>query len=158
MDTGKLLGIAIREQSRAPMSELTTALVTTESGCQNDFRGKPGQRQVTILSREAWDAACAEIGESLDWTTRRANLLVEGFDLKHSQGATVTIGELVLLVTGETDPCGRMVEAHPKLKDALTPVWRGGALCRVISDGQISVGDSVTFLPKEDSATGSGGR
>ena len=158
MVTGKLLKIAIRQQSRAPMTELPTALVTTDFGCQNDFRGKPGQRQVTILSREAWEAACAEIGESLDWKTRRANLLVEGFDLKDSRGATVRIGELVLLVTGETDPCGRMVEAHPKLKAALTPGWRGGALCQVIRDGQISVGDSVTFLPKEDSAMGSDDR
>jgi MOSC domain-containing protein YiiM len=48
-------------------------------------------------------------------------------------------------VTGETDPCPRMDDAAPGLKDAMIPDWRGGVTCRVIESGHLSVGNAVTF-------------
>ena len=46
----------------------------------------------------------------------------------------------------ECDPCSRMEELQPGLRAALTPDWRGGVLGRVIADGEIAVGDSVTIV------------
>jgi len=46
-------------------------------------------------------------------------------------------------VTCECDPCSRMEELAPGLKAALMPDWRGGVLGRVISDGDIVIGDEV---------------
>lgn len=142
----KLLGIAVRTASRAPMRTLTRARVSLERGVEDDLRGRPGERQVTVLAREAWDRACAELGAELDWTTRRANLLVEGLDLEQSRGRRIAIGTLVLEVSGETDPCQRMDEQRDGLRAALTPEWRGGASCRVLSPGEISVGDAAGFV------------
>ena len=75
---GRLAGIARRERKRAPMETLQSAEVSVESGVANDSRGKPGKRQVTLLSAADWQAACSEIGSDAPWTTRRSNLLIEG--------------------------------------------------------------------------------
>ena len=57
------------------------------------------------------------------------------------------IGDLVLEITGETDPCSRMDEARQGLRLALTPEWRGGVCCRVVTGGDIAVGDAVRLEP-----------
>ena len=96
-----------------------------------------------MLASEDWLAACDELGKSLPWTTRRANLQIEGIDLFETSGATLQIGDVVLKVTGETDPCQRMEQAAKGLFRALMPRWRGGVCCRVIQGGTIRIGDSV---------------
>ena len=142
---GRLLGIAARDASRAPMRESVAAEVSVESGVDRDFRGKPGKRQVTVVSREAWKAACAELGVDLPWTLRRGNLLVEGVDLERTAGRRLRIGPVLLEVTGETDPCQLMDAQHDGLRQALVPHWRGGASCRVVEGGRIAHGDPVRW-------------
>ncbi len=142
---GRLQGIATRSASRAPMAVLDTARVTIEAGVESDSRGRPGERQVTVLAREAWDVACGELGVELAWTLRRANLLVEGLSLALSAGRRIRIGSLVLEVTGETEPCRNMDRQHPGLRAVLQPDWRGGATCRVIEAGRVTVGDEAVL-------------
>ncbi len=144
----ELTGIAIRPKARAPMETLDTCLVTPERGLTGDARGRPGKRQVTVLTEEAWQQACAQLGQNLPWTIRRANLLVRGIDLgPHRVGSLLRVGELLLRITGETDPCHRMDEAAPGLKDALAPHWRGGVCCQVIRGGAIAIGDPLRLEP-----------
>ncbi len=144
-DQGKLLGIALRSHSRAPMDEVDIAAITKEHGVTNDSRGKPGRRQVTVLAVEDWDAACEVLGRELPWICRRANLLVKGIALKESTGSTIVLGDVMLMVTGETEPCSRMDETEQGLRMALAPAWRGGVCCRVIRSGTISNGMPVTI-------------
>jgi len=143
--TGKVLGIARRAKSRAPMELIEAATVSLEAGVEGDSRGKPDARQVTVLTREAWDAACAELGKAPPWTTRRANILIEGLRVEGKLGRIIHIGDLQLEITGETDPCPRMEEQVTGLRQALTPDWRGGVTCRVHSTGRIAVGDAVSL-------------
>ena len=117
--------------------------VSVACGVEGDFRGKPGRRQVTVLAREAWEAACADVGRELGWTTRRANLLVEGVELTGTAGQQLRIGALVLVVTEECDPCRNMDRAFPGLRKALGPDWRGGVCCRVEHEALVTVGDEV---------------
>ncbi len=140
---GKLLGIARKSKSHAPMEEIQTADLTPETGLEGDYRGKLRRRQVSVLSREAWEETCKEHGKDLAWTTRRANILIEGLDLKETRGARLRIGDAILEVHCETDPCSRMDDASPGLRQALEPNWRGGVCCRVIKAGKISVGDNA---------------
>lgn len=140
---GKLLNIATRDASRTPMQQSDTATVTIEAGIDGDYRGTIAHRQITVLCREAWEIACRELNAYVDWTARRANLLVEGVDLHQTAGQQLHIGEVVLEITGETTPCPRMDGAHQGLQDALGPDWRAGATCKVLTGGQISVGNTV---------------
>ncbi len=141
--TGRVVAIARRERSRAPMEEISAAAVTAEAGVDGDYRGNPDDRQVTVLTRESWQAACNELGKDIPWTTRRANILIEGMRVEGMLGQTIRIGDLALKITGETDPCSRMEEQVAGLRQALSPDWRGGVTCRVENSGQIAVGDTV---------------
>ena len=139
---GHLLGIARAARKRAPMAETGEVEVSVDLGVAGDARGaKPG-RQVTVLFREGWESACRDLGVTLPWVARRANLLVEGVAIPR-EGGRLTIGELVLEVTDETKPCQVMEAAHRGLRRALTPEWRGGVTCRVVKGGMIRVGDRV---------------
>ena len=140
---GTLLGLAIKESKGGPMVLLQKGVIKTNSGLNKDARGKPGKRQITILTEEAWNACCQELGKSLPWTLRRANLLVSGLDLRNTSGKQIHINNIVLEITGETTPCQVMDKGHEGLQKALTPHWRGGVICKVIQGGELSIGDEM---------------
>ena len=123
--------------------------ITPGQGVTGDFRGvaKPNgrvtKRQVSLLRREDWAAAEAELGLQLPWTHRRANLLVEGLDLPQVAGTVLAIGDVRLRVSGECDPCRRMDEQQDGLWPALVPGWRGGYLTTVIAGGRVRLGDHM---------------
>lgn len=143
----QLLDIATRTASRAPMQTHEEAQITTASGLQHDYRGKPGKRQVTLLSQTQWQEACSQLGAELAWTVRRANLLISDLEFgPELVGQKLQIGQTILQISAETEPCFRMDEQHQGLTQALTPHWRGGACCRVLQSGRVKKGDTVTLL------------
>jgi MOSC domain-containing protein YiiM len=148
MSIGRLVGIARRGERRAPMQEIAEGRISLEAGLAGDFKGaKFPLRQITVLAREAWEAAAADIGDpGLRWTVRRANLLVEGVELPRAKGAILRVGAVQLEVTAQTYPCIRMEEARVGLLKALAMDWRGGVTCRVLSAGQVGLGDAVEVL------------
>lgn len=135
------------------MQTLDRVAVDRLEGVHGDFRGaaRPGRiprRQVSLIERESWAAAMADLGRSgeelVPWYERRANLLVEGLCLPRQPGMVIAVGaSLRIQVTCECEPCSRMEEIAPGLKSALLPDWRGGVLGKVIADGEITVGDQV---------------
>ena len=139
-----LIGIAIKPQGETVMRELDSATISCEAGVQGDSRGKPGPRQVTLLSLADWQAACGELGIERHWMERRANLLVDALPLEQSTGQQIQVGDAVLEITGETDPCHRMESLHPGLFKALAKGWRGGVTCRVLSGGEVRPGVEVS--------------
>ena len=143
---GRLIGIARREKKRAPMETLDSAEISTDTGVADDFRGKPGKRQVTLLSADAWRQACADLGKDVIWTTRRSNLFVEDLELPRAAGHVIAIGAVRLRTTVEVDPCSRMDEQVAGLKAALQPEWRGGVACEVLEGGFVAVGDAVELI------------
>ncbi|MEP9401137.1 MOSC domain-containing protein [Sphingomonas silueang] len=149
MAGGILKGIARHAFSRGPIELVSSVRVTREGGLDGDFRGslKPGRnkRQVSLMEVGDWAQAMTLIGHDLPWWERRANLLVEGFDLPQTVGARVRVGAVLLEITKECDPCSRMETIAEGLRAALTPDWRGGALAQVIEGGEIAVGDTITL-------------
>jgi MOSC domain-containing protein YiiM len=108
-------------------------------------RGK--KRQVTLLDADAWADATREAGSDAPPVRRRANLVLRGVPLAaDSIGRRLRIGDVVLLVRGETTPCHRMDDIHPGLRDAMKPAFRGGVFCSIETGGTLSVGDSVSVL------------
>ena len=140
----RLLGIAIKPHGGEAMRLLPGAELGVDFGVQGDSRGKPGPRQVTLMSLTAWREACAELGdEQLPWVARRANLLVDALPLAESHGRRIRLGDALLEVTGETDPCSHMEGLRGGLFKALARDWRGGVTCRVIEGGSLELGMAV---------------
>lgn len=144
-----LAGIARHAQARGPIEVLQRVGVSIDEGVEGSGRGKvpagkPGKRQISLIEQESWDAALGELGLDLPWHVRRANLLVTGLRLPREAGAIIAIGEsLRLMITCECDPCSRMDEIAPGLREALVPDWRGGVLARVMTGGEIALGDAI---------------
>lgn len=153
MTSGRLLGIARHDRPRGPMEMLDRVAVNSIEGVHGDFRGaarpgKPPRRQISLIEAESWALAMAELGREgeglVPWYERRANLLVEGLRLPREPGKIIAIGaSLRIETTRECDPCSRMEEVAPGLKAVLIPDWRGGVLGKVITDGEIAVGDEI---------------
>jgi len=139
---GELIGIAVKAHSKGIVTVMETAVCHPDSGIEGDYHSR-GARQVTILFKADWEAACAELGVDLPWTTRRANLYVDGMTLPDQKGTHLHIGDAIFEVTGETKPCHIMEAAQAGLRDALTPEWRGGVTCRIVQGGLIQQGDVV---------------
>jgi len=144
--SGRLQAIYVKRFKRGPMDPRDAAILIAGQGLLGNAN-KGGRRQVILLEEEAWAAAVAEIGVDLDPATRRANLLLSGVRLEGTRGRTLRIGPTLLRIWTECTPCYQMDQAHPGLKEALRPRWRGGACAQVIEGGEIRVGDEVAFLP-----------
>jgi MOSC domain-containing protein YiiM len=137
---GKLESIWIKRAKGGPMDAVAQAHAVKDRGLVGNA-DQGGRRQVTVIAREAMEAAGVELGCVVDPRFRRANLMVSGLDLRESRGRVLRIGGLRLEVRGETRPCELMDRALPGLRKALQPEWRGGVYGVVVADGAIRVGD-----------------
>ncbi len=152
--SGRVVAIWLKRAHRGVMDRVERAALSAAAGVV-DSVDRSRRRQVTIIAREAWARCMEELEATVDPSARRANVMVEGIELAESRGRVLAIGEVRLLVGGETRPCERMDEAHPGLRAALGAEWRGGVFAQVISDGTIEVGDRVWWAASGDAgATG----
>jgi MOSC domain-containing protein YiiM len=147
---GRLIGIAIKRKPREPMELLERVEISLERGLEGDVRGAIPDHQVTIVFKDGWEAACADLGREVHWTARRANLFVDGVSVPKSVGAKVRLGRVLLEVTDETQPCMVMEMQAKGLRAALLPEWRGGVTCRVLESGTVKTGERVEIIPAKD--------
>ena len=152
--TGRLAAIATKSKPREPMQELLRAKVFLQAGIEGDFRGGAPGRQITIVFAEDWHAAVANIHPDAPWTLRRANLLLEGIVNPQASGGILAVGPVLLLVTGETAPCRVMERQLAGLREALKPDWRGGITAQVMSEGEVAVGDPVSWVVSQRTVGG----
>lgn len=140
---GTVEAIYLRPAARLPVRSVVEANVVAGRGIEGDHAGG-GRRQITILSREAWEDACRAFGREVDPAVRRANVLVSGIDLGATIGSALRLGDVVVDVTGETRPCELMDDdGRVGLCAALRPERRGGVCGSVREGGVLRVGDVV---------------
>ncbi len=138
---GRVAGIYLYPASRC--EPVARDEVRAEPGGLVGDRARTPQRQVTILTTDGWAAATAEAGATAPPSARRANLVVSGIALPHAIGTRLRVGEAVIEILGETEPCRRMEEVSPGLRAALKPDRRAGVFGAILSGGLIRVGDPV---------------
>lgn len=144
---GRIIGIATRKKTKAQMDEHENVVISFENGVGQDSRGKKqGKRQVTIMTKENWHSTCIELGQEIPWTTRRANILIEGLDLKDKTGQKLRIGTALVEITGELEPCNRMDKQFEGLTQILEKDWRGGVTCKLLEEGEVHLNDKVELL------------
>jgi MOSC domain-containing protein YiiM len=140
---GELTAIGYRKIKSGPLFEVHKVKVTKAEGVMLGLPRRASNRQITVLCEEQWQQACKALNIVLPWTARRANLLISGiqFSAQHI-GKVIHIGQLQLLITGETEPCFKMDLVHPGLYDALNN-FKAGITCKVLNDAEIQIGDSI---------------
>src|SRR6478736_4212582 len=105
MTTCKLLGIAIPQQAKGPMENVASIEAVAGEGLRGDrygagigaaqFKGrrKP-ENEVTLIAREAIEAANSEFNYTIDHLDTRRNLLTAGVPLNELVGKAFRIGEV----------------------------------------------------------------
>ena len=127
--------------SRVPVGPCNPSKQTRlikDFGLENDRHARAGsQRQVLLIDEETLQSMNLEIGEV------KENLTTRGIALGNlTRGHVLQIGvEVRLQITRPCEPCSRMDEIRPGLRRRLS--GRRGMLARVLSGGEISVGDSI---------------
>lgn len=141
---GTLAAIWVKRAHRGPMDPVGEATLVAGQGIVgNADQGR--RRQVTIIEEEIWGDLMKETAGDLDPSARRANLMVRALPLRDSRGRILQIGSCRIRILGETKPCERMEEAHPGLRAAMYPDWRGGAFGEILEGGTIRPGDTATL-------------
>jgi MOSC domain-containing protein YiiM len=141
---GRVEQIFIKRMKRGPMDATDRATLVAGRGIKGNAN-QGGTRQVTLLSREQWEAVMAQLGSALEPRARRANVVLSGVDLENTRGRVLRIGACRLRINGETKPCEQMEEALTGLQAAMRPHWGGGAFAVVLDGGEIAVRDHVAW-------------
>lgn len=142
--SGKLERIWLKRATRGPMDTQTRATLVAGKGLVGNAN-QGGKRQVTIISAERWAELMQQLGAQVDPAARRANLMVSGLSLLESRNRILQIGACRLRILGETRPCEQMDEAWLGLGEMMKKDWGGGAFAEVLDNGEIAVGDSVSW-------------
>lgn len=152
---GKLEAIWRKRMKRGPMDPQPSAVLVAGRGLEGNAN-QGGRRQVTMIEEERWAEAVSEVGDEagadLPPESRRANLMISGLRLAGTRGRVLRIGSTRLRIWSECNPCERMDEVLPGLKQALRPDWRGGACAQVLEGGEIRIGDEVAWEESEPSS------
>ncbi len=146
--TGRVLWIGIRPQTRKPIQVLTETFANI-GGLSDDRYNKgnaESKRQVTLIQHEHLQAVASFLGkEYIDPALVRRNIVVKGINLNALKGKQFKIGEAILEMTGFCFPCSRMEENLGKGGyNAMR--GHGGITCRVIQEGAIRVEDELIVL------------
>ena len=112
-------------------------------GLRGDHHARPASaRQVLLADWEDLD------GLGLDPGTIKENLTVEGLAVMGMEpGTRLRVGLALLELTSVCEPCFRMDEIRPGLKQAL--LGHRGMNSRVLEGGLIRVGDPIVIVRAE---------
>ena len=143
----KVQSIARQKSESVDMEELFAGEISVDIGIKGDKSDLSTAGEVVVLSKESWIKVLHETETELPWLAHGANLLIKGFEfLPTDVGRTLRIGEAVLEINRESDPCHHLQEQAPEIYEALQVGWRGGVVCKVLRSGDIQTGDDVAII------------
>ena len=146
--TAMVVALHLSKASRQPLVPVERVNALREKGLEGDRHAKlNSRRSVLLVEQEALDEFGLSPGDVREQVTVRGLALN---DLVF--GARLRVGGAVLEVAGPCQPCERMNEIQPGLKDRL--VGRRGRFVRVVQPGTLAVGDAITVLPPAESSAG----
>jgi MOSC domain-containing protein YiiM len=148
IQAGKITWIGIREKAHEPMTVLneTYANIGGLTGDRANKGNPDSKRQVTLIQYEHLAAAASFLGkEEINPALVRRNIVIKDINLNSLKGKQFKAGDAILEMTGFCHPCNRMEE---NLGHGGYNAMRGhgGITCKVIKEGKIRIGDSVSVI------------
>ena len=138
--------------SSGPRSEIKTqdSVRIVTGGVEGDHHCRPtrkSKRQVTLIQAEHIPVVEAILGRGkIDPSLLRRNIVVSGINLAALKYQTFRIGTAVLEGSGNCPPCSRM-EENLGPGGYASMLAHGGITAVVVSEGVVSLGDTVSALP-----------
>lgn len=136
--------IHLAAATRLPMRAVDRVVAQADKGLVGDRYYGAHHRQVTVQSTGELTLAAAESRLRIDPGLTRRNITINAAAVPRVTGHRWKIGSVELEVTRDAAPCRLMEDifgsgARASLRG------RAGVACRVITSGEIVVGDSVDF-------------
>jgi MOSC domain-containing protein YiiM len=139
--------IHLAPASRLPMRSVDSVTAEAGRGLVGDRYHGSKHRHVTVQSATALAAAEAAFGSPIGAAATRRNITISGGEVPATPGTRFTVGGVDLEVVRVAAPCKLLDDTIGRgAKDALRR--RAGSVCRVLTTGQISVGDEVALDPR----------
>ena len=146
--SAKVIWIGVRPERKAPVQSRTEVYADREDGLTGDHPTQP-HRQVTLISQEAMEEVARILKlEKADPAKTRRNMLIEGLNLSLSSGDQLRIGGAIIEITGPCLPCSRMDETFGN-GGQLAMAEAGGFTGRILTSGNIRLGDRVEMVRKD---------
>jgi len=148
--TGVVEWMAVRPARKEPMISVQTLEGSPEHGLQGDrYSGSTGIRQVTLVQAEHLSVLESILGRSVSPEVLRRNIVVRGINLLALKNRDITVGSVVLSVTGLCHPCSRMeTELGAGGYNAMR--GHGGITARIVTSGCMNLGDNVRVVPSDN--------
>jgi len=135
----------LRPAKRQKVIGVRSAVAIAGQGIDGDHN-QGGQRQVTLMSFQAFEAAAKSLGQDLSPGVRRANIVIAGCDVHAMIGKTIKIGLAIIHIKDYNPPCGEMDRVCRGLKHALDIDHRAGVFGIVEQGGEIAVAAEVAII------------
>jgi MOSC domain-containing protein YiiM len=141
----RVVAIHVAKARRLPTRPVESVQAEAGAGLVGDRYHGSKHRHVTLQSTADLAAASTHLGRTIDPGATRRNLTVSG-PVPTVPGTRVRVGDVRLEVVRRAAPCrllddwiapGAMVALHE----------RGGAVCRLLTSGTITVGDEFRVEP-----------
>jgi MOSC domain-containing protein YiiM len=117
-------------------------LAVAGQGLEGCAHARPPKREVLFASSAHLDSVAVEPGSI------RENFTIVGADVQEWPiGQRVAVGQAEFEITMVCEPCHRMDELRPGLRAELD--GKRGMLGRVVTTGEVAVGDDVRLLPPQ---------
>jgi hypothetical protein len=151
--TGELIGICITPEPAGEMRSIDVVEAIAGQGLAGDryarqigtFQNKPEEmlhKDVTLIEREALEAALRDHGTTITHAMTRRNLLTVGVPLNHLVGVTFAVGDVLIRGLELCEPCRHLQKLT--CKEILRPlIHRGGLRAEIIQGGTLRMGDAI---------------
>lgn len=144
--TPSVVAIRVAPGRRLPMQVRASVVAETGLGLVGDRYHGSRDRHVSIQSATQLAEAAEILGQPIDPGGTRRNITISSGEVPFERGRRITLGPVVLEVFRMAAPCRLLDdEIGPGAAKALRR--RAGSLCRIISGGEIHVGDPVELDP-----------
>lgn len=145
---GQVEWIGLRPARKQSMQSVATAQLEPGLGLKGDrFKGTlNSKRQVSFIQSEHLQAMALMLGvDVIAPELLRRNIVVAGVNLLSLKGMRFSLGSAVLEMSCLCHPCSRMEQTFGPGGYNLVR-GHGGILAKVISPGEVSVGDKLDYI------------
>lgn len=144
--SAEVVGIHLAPGTRLPMRDVDSATLDAGKGLVGDRYHGSKHRHVSVQSLHELAEAAADFGGPISPNRTRRNITISAGRLPRDPGHQWRIGDVVLEVVRDAAPCRMLdMELGDGARTALRR--RAGVICRVLTDGDIRLGDAVEFGP-----------
>ena len=141
--------IHVAPGSRLPMKAIQSVVAEAGRGLVGDRYYGTRHRHVSVQSLESLSEASKLLGQPIEAAGTRRNITMTEGDIPRKPGHRLCIGTVQLEVVRVAAPC-RLLDDVIGSGAARALHNRAGSICRVLSDGVITVGDPISFGASQD--------